>query len=57
MAGCQQRFWQACRGGRTFARPAGHARPFTLRALRELLAHRGFEVVDVRDAPGVEPEG
>lgn len=45
------------RRARTFAKPSGHIRPFTLRALRELLAHRGFEVVDVRDAPGVEPEG
>jgi len=40
---------------RTFAKPSGHIRPFTLRALKELLAHHGFEVVRAKGAPGVEP--
>jgi SAM-dependent methyltransferase len=42
--------------GRTFAKPSGHIRPFTLRALKELLTHHGFEVVHVKGAPGVEPK-
>jgi SAM-dependent methyltransferase len=41
--------------GRTFAKPAGHIRPFTLRALKELLAYHGFKVIAVKGAPGVEP--
>lgn len=41
--------------GRTFAKPSGHIRPFTLKALKELLTHHGFEVVCVKGAPGVEP--
>ena len=41
--------------GRTFAKPAGHIRPFTLRALKELLEYHGFKVIAVNGAPGVEP--
>jgi SAM-dependent methyltransferase len=41
---------------RTFAKPSGHIRPFTLKALKELLTHHGFEVVHVKGAPGVEPK-
>jgi len=40
---------------RTFSKPSGHIRPFTLRALRELLQYHGFMVAKVRGAPGVEP--
>jgi hypothetical protein len=41
---------------RTFAKPAGHIRPFTLRALKELLTYHGFKVIAVKGAPGVEPK-
>jgi SAM-dependent methyltransferase len=41
--------------GRTFAKPGGHIRPFTLRALKELLTYHGFKVIAVKGAPGVEP--
>ena len=44
--------WRA----RTFSKPSGHVRPFTLRALKELLQYHGFTVVKVRGAPGVEPK-
>ncbi len=43
--------WKA----RTFSKPSGHIRSFTLRALRELLQYHGFKVVKVRGVPGVEP--
>lgn len=43
--------WKA----RTFAKPAGHIRPYTLRALREVLTYHGFEIIDVKGAPEVEP--
>jgi len=43
--------WKA----RTFAKPAGHIRPFTLKALREVLTYHGFEIIHVKGAPGVEP--
>jgi len=43
--------WKA----RTFAKPAGHIRPYTLRALREVLTYHGFEIIHVKGAPGVEP--
>jgi len=43
--------WKA----RTFAKPAGHIRPYTLRALREVLTYHGFEIIDVKGASGVEP--
>ena len=36
--------WKA----RTFAKPAGHIRPFTLKALREMLAYHGFEIIHVK---------
>jgi SAM-dependent methyltransferase len=40
---------------RTFSKPSGHIRTFTLRALRELLQYHGFTAAKVRGAPGVEP--
>ncbi|MGC9107507.1 MAG: hypothetical protein ACP5IE_04880 [Infirmifilum sp.] len=40
---------------RTFSKPSGHIRPFTLRTLRELLQYHGFTVAKVRGEPGVEP--
>jgi len=43
--------WKA----RTFAKPAGHIRPFTLEALKEVLAYHGFKIIHVKVAPGVEP--
>ena len=43
--------WKA----RTFAKPAGHIRPFTLKALKEVLTYHGFEIIHVKGAPGVEP--
>jgi len=39
----------------SFTKPSGHIRPFTLRALIELLRYHGFEVVKVKGAPGVYP--
>jgi ubiquinone/menaquinone biosynthesis C-methylase UbiE len=39
----------------SFREPAGHIRPYTLRALKELLSYHGFEIVKVRGAPGVHP--
>jgi 2-polyprenyl-3-methyl-5-hydroxy-6-metoxy-1,4-benzoquinol methylase len=45
--------WRA----RTFSKPSGHIRPFTLRALIGLLQYHGFKVAKVKGAPGVEPEG
>ena len=42
--------------GRTFAKPAGHIRAFTLRALKELLKYHGFKIINVKGAPGVEPK-
>jgi hypothetical protein len=44
------------RGGVEFVKLAGHIRPFTLRALKELLAYHGFKVIAVKGAPGVEPK-
>ena len=40
---------------RTFAKPTGHIRPFTLKALRDVLTYHGFEIIHVKGAPGVEP--
>ncbi|MBS7610479.1 class I SAM-dependent methyltransferase [Candidatus Bathyarchaeota archaeon] len=39
----------------SFAKPSGHIRPYTLRALKELLSYYGFTVVKVKGAPGVNP--
>lgn len=44
--------WKA----RTFAKPSGHIRPYTLRALKELLKYHGFRIIDIKGAPGVEPK-
>ena len=44
--------WRA----RTFAKPSGHIRPYTLKALKELLKYHGFKVINVKGAPGVEPK-
>jgi len=38
-----------------FSKPSGHIRPFTLKALKELLYHHGFRVAKVVGAPGVDP--
>jgi hypothetical protein len=43
--------WRA----KSFAKPSGHIRPFTLKALKELLIYYGFKVLHVKGAPGVEP--
>ena len=40
----------------SFTKPSGHIRPFTLRALVELLRHHGFEVIRVKGAAGVYPK-
>jgi ubiquinone/menaquinone biosynthesis C-methylase UbiE len=40
----------------TFTKPIGHIRPFTLRALKEVLSYHGFKIVKVMGAPGVEPK-
>lgn len=42
--------------GRTLSKPAGHIRPFTLKALKELLIYHGFKIVSIKGAPGVEPK-
>jgi len=39
----------------SFSKPSGHIRPFTLRALKELLHYHGFKVAKVVEAPGVNP--
>jgi len=39
----------------SFTKPSGRIRPYTLRALKELLAHHGFKIVKVQEAPGVHP--
>ena len=39
----------------SFTKPSGHIRPFTLRALKELLTYHGFKLVKVKGAPGVYP--
>jgi len=40
----------------TFTKPIGHIRPFTPRALKEVLSYHGFKIVEVRGAPGEEPK-
>ena len=40
----------------SFTKPSRHIRPFTLRALIELLRYHGFKVVKVKGAPGVYPK-
>jgi len=42
--------------GRAFAKPAGHIRAFTLRALKELLKYHDFKIITVKGAPGVKPK-
>jgi len=39
-----------------FRGPTGHIRPFTLRALKELLKHHGFRTVKAFGVPGVNPK-
>jgi len=43
------------KGGSYGSRPSGHIRPFTLRALREIVEAHGFRIERVAGAPGVEP--
>jgi len=39
----------------SFTKPSGHIRPFTLRALKELLHHHGFKIIKIKGAHGVNP--
>jgi len=39
----------------SFTKPSKHIRPFTLKALKELLKYHGFQIVKITGASGVNP--
>ena len=40
----------------TFQKPSGHIRPYTLRALKELLMYHGFRIAKVKGSADVYPK-